>query len=265
MYGSIIPYAGLIVAVLGLMMAIKPAGRLGFRTRRRGATMAAVGIAVAVIGLSLPTSETRVERATSRLDEFTPAWQFNELHTIRIDAPPERVYAAVKAVRADEISLFNFLTWIRRFGRPLPESILNAGSNKPLLDVATQSGFIWLADDPPREVVIGTLINAPLRARQVLSPDFFRRPLPPGFTLAAMNFAVRADGTGGSLVSTETRVYANSASSQRQFAMYWRVIYPGSAIIRRMWLRAIARRATIADVSRNNRQEKERDSSLVTL
>jgi len=38
-------------------------------------------------------------------------------------------------------------------------------------------------------------------------------------------------------------VFANSPSARRRFAAYWRVIYPGSAIVRRMWLRAIARRA----------------------
>jgi hypothetical protein len=30
---------------------------------------------------------------------------------------------------------------------------------------------------------------------------------------------------------------------RRVFAAYWRVIYPGSALIRRMWLRAVKRRA----------------------
>jgi hypothetical protein len=58
-----------------------------------------------------------------------------------------------------------------------------------------------------------------------------------------MNFVVTPDGPNGSIVTTETRVFASSASACRRFAVYWRVIYPGSAIIRRMWLRAIERRA----------------------
>jgi len=53
----------------------------------------------------------------------------------------------------------------------------------------------------------------------------------------------RTSRPGFSLLSTETRVYANDAASRRRFAVYWRLIYPGSALIRRMWLRAIARRA----------------------
>ncbi len=68
-------------------------------------------------------------------------------------------------------------------------------------------------------------------------------PMPPGFAFAAMNFLVESDGAGGSVVSTETRVYANSPAARRGFGAYWRAIYPGSAIIRRMWLRAIRRRA----------------------
>ncbi|MEK6768373.1 MAG: hypothetical protein AABY85_05210, partial [Gemmatimonadota bacterium] len=74
--------------------------------------------------------------------------------------------------------------------------------------------------------------------------EVFQKPLPPGFALATMNFIVTPHGSGGSVVSTETRVFVNSSSARRRFAAYWRIIYPGSAIIRRMWLRAIQRRAT---------------------
>ncbi len=58
-----------------------------------------------------------------------------------------------------------------------------------------------------------------------------------------MNFLVQDDGAGASIVRTETRVYATDAPSEVQFARYWRVIYPGSALIRRMWLRGIKYRA----------------------
>ncbi len=36
---------------------------------------------------------------------------------------------------------------------------------------------------------------------------------------------------------------ATDAQARRRFACYWRVIYPGSALIRRMWLRAVKKRA----------------------
>ncbi|MFL6200136.1 MAG: hypothetical protein ACJ76J_13235 [Thermoanaerobaculia bacterium] len=34
-----------------------------------------------------------------------------------------------------------------------------------------------------------------------------------------------------------------NAGARRRFAAYWRIIYPGSAFIRIMWLKAIRERA----------------------
>lgn len=207
-----------------------------------GLVAGCVGLSLAVAGLLLPAYESRISGPATRLDEFAPVWQFNEVHTIRIAAPPGRVFDAIKQVRADEIFLFRTLTWIRRGGRSLPPGILNAGSSASLIEVATKGGFVMLADDSPREIVLGTVVHAPPGGRGKVTPGLFKAP-PPGFALAAMNFVVTPDGPDASIVSTETRVYATSAPARRRFAAYWRVIYPGSALIRRMWLRAVERRA----------------------
>jgi hypothetical protein len=158
------------------------------------------------------------------------------------------VYEAIKQVRADEILLFRTLTWIRRGGRPVPPSILNAGSDRSIIEVATTGGFVVLADDPPRELVLGVIVAAPPGGRRRPDAAMFRGPVPVGFALATMNFLVRPDGAGGSIVSTETRV-ATAGPARRTFAAYWRVIYPGSSLLRRTWLRAIARRATMSSSS----------------
>jgi hypothetical protein len=247
MWGSATLYLGATIAVAALGLAIKPIRRLRVPTRSRALLIAVAGLLVTAIGLVFPASETRVTRVETRLDEFVPAWQFREVHTIKVAAPPPRVYEAIKRVRADEILLFRTLTWIRRGGRALPPSILNAGDRVPIIDVATSSGFVRLADDAPRELVVGTVVMAPPGMRGPLTAAVFQTALPPGFALAGMNFLVTADGPDGSLVSTETRVYANSDAARRRFGRYWRVIYPGSALIRRMWLRAIVRRATTPD------------------
>lgn len=243
MWGSAVVYLGLVLTVAGLALIVKPMPRLRVPTRVRAAGVAATGVVIAVAGVALPAFESRAARIDTRLDEFVPAWQFREVHSIRVSAPPARVFEAIKRVRADEILLFQTLTWIRRGGRELPPNILNAGAETPLLDVATSGGFVMLADDPPREVVVATLIVRPSGLRRALTPDFFRKPLPDGFAVAAMNFLVQAEGSDRTLVTTETRVFASGRPAQRQFAAYWRVIYPGSALIRRMWLRAIRRRA----------------------
>jgi hypothetical protein len=58
-----------------------------------------------------------------------------------------------------------------------------------------------------------------------------------------LHIRIEDAGPAACTLTTETRVYATDASTRRRFALYWRVIYPGSALIRRMWLRAIAHRA----------------------
>lgn len=244
MWGSVLVHAGIVVVLVGVGLVLRPTRWLGVRTRGRALLLAVAGVLLAVVGLALPVSERRITRVATRLDAFAPVWQFREVHSLKVAAPPARVYEAIRRVRADEIFLFRTLTWLRRGGRPLPPSILNAGNRESLVDVATSSSFVRLADSAPTELVIGTVVLAPPGAHRTPTPHDFQEPLPPGFALAAMNFLVTANGAGGSLVSTETRVFANSPGTQRRFAAYWRVIYPGSALIRRTWLRAIRHRAT---------------------
>ena len=66
-----------------------------------------------------------------------------------------------------------------------------------------------------------------------------------GFVKAAMNFRL-SDSGAGTRLETETRVLATDAGARRGFRRYWLVIRPASGLIRRIWLRAIARRATQA-------------------
>jgi len=240
MFASLVVYTCGVVLLIALALGVKPIVRLRV-TRRRALGVASSALLVVIGALMAPVFESRTAGWTG-LDRFAPVWQFHETHTLRVAAPAARVFDAILKVRADDIRLFHTLTWIRRGGRPAPASILNPGSTESIIDIATRTGFVRLADDPPVEVVIGTVVVAPAGARGRLTRDVFQRTLPPGFALAAMNFRVIPDGPDASVVSTETRVFANSAGARRRFAVYWRLIYPGSAIIRRMWLRAIEQR-----------------------
>lgn len=245
MIASSVLYASVVVLLGGLILTVKPRPRLGVPTRRRALAIAAVAAVAAAVALHAPSLDSSASSVRSRLDEFAPSWQFHEVHTRRVAAPPDRVFAAIKEVRAGDILLFQTLTWIRRGGRPVPQNILNAGGDEPILDVAVRGGFVLLAADAPRELVVGAVVAAPRGPRAKLTAEDFRRPFPPGFAVAVMNFAVEPDGRGASLVSTETRVFTTSPDVRRRFAAYWRAIYPGSALIRRMWLRAIDRRARV--------------------
>jgi len=186
-----------------------------------------------------------VPAISTQLDEFVPVYQFHEYYSVRIAAPAEDVYRAVKTVTADEISLFRTLTWLRRFGRSGPASILNAPLHQPVIEVALETSFLLLAEQANREIVVGTVVITPsswCRGR-VKTPEAFKALDHPGFAVAAMNFLIEAADAGMCKLSTETRIHATDAGAKLRFGVYWTLIYPGSAFIRWMWLRAIARRA----------------------
>ena len=243
--GTILVYIGLLTLLVGGLSVLRPLTFLGIWSRAQGVMLLVGGGAVFLIGVNLPAREKKVETQATHLDEFVPTYQFSEFHSIRINAPRQQVFQAIQEVSADEIPLFRALTWIRRGGRSGAESILNAPPGKPLLEVALQTSFMKLAEEPDREIVVGTLVAAPqgTELKKDPTPDDFKALNAPGCALAAMNFRLEDARDGETLLTTETRVYATDAPTRKKFGAYWRVIYPGSALIRVMWLRAIRRRA----------------------
>jgi hypothetical protein len=241
LFGGFLIYLGLIGAAAGVISLVKPLRFLRIRSRRRGALIAGLGLLAFVAGVWLPLAETRVEAPRTRLDEFAPAWQFSEFHSVRIDAPAARVHRAIRAVTPEEIRFYRTLTWIRGFGRRGPQGILNPPPGRPILDTFLSGAFVPLADDADREIVFGR--GGDGWGRKLWTADEFKQPHGGQFVRIAMNFRIVEVDAAHSTLTTETRVYVAGPQAVRGFAAYWRMISPGSALIRREWLRAIKLRA----------------------
>jgi hypothetical protein len=239
---SVCVYGGALLAIAGLVMLVRPIGRHGIATRRGAGMLLAAACALVVTGFAMPSPESRVDSARTELDRYFSSWQFGERHVLDVSAPPDRVYRAVKEVTADDIRLFRTLTWIRRLGRRGPTSILNAPERTPILDVAARSGFRILTDSL-HEIVVVTLVAVPRAYAGPPTLEEFRTLSRPGYAKAGINFVIEPISPVASRVITETRVFATDAVTAARFKRYWRVIYPGSALIRVMWLRAVKRRA----------------------
>jgi len=249
MLAVILTDIGLLIVFIGVIGLVKPLAFLGISSRAWAAGVVVAGLLVAFVATRLPASETTVGSTRSILDRVTPVYQFHEFHPATVQASPERVYRAIKAITADEILLFRTLIAIRQLGRPLPAAVTSLPESMPLLEIATRTSFVMLADTP-NEIVVGTVVRVPPNFgnwRPRTPDEFLALRSRPGFALATMNYLIEPAGAGSTVVSTETRVYATDARSRRGFAVYWRIIYPGSALIRRMWLRAIRHRAEVAD------------------
>jgi hypothetical protein len=182
----------------------------------------------------------------SLLDGLLPRYDFNEIHTRVVAAPPDQVFAAVKAVTLREMPLVRLLFALRSVpARLAGHRGLPPAGDEPLFAQMLEFGFTLLAEDPGREVVAGGAAQMWKRggkAASISDGEEFAAFDRSGYVKVAMNFLL-VEQDGGTRLETETRVLATDANSYEGFARYWRVIGPGSAAIRRVWLRAIARRA----------------------
>lgn len=240
---STLTYAGLGLLLASAVSLLKPLRFLRIRSRRVALYLLPLALLLVYTGAWWPWPELRAS-GDSQLDAFVPSYQFAEFHETRVRGTPESIYRAIRAVSAGEIRTFRTLTWIRHPRlpwRPRRESILDPDWKRPILDVATRGGFVWLADEPSREALVGTVVCC--KGTRVRSADAFRSLTQPGVAKAGMNFRVEDLGGGECRVTTETRVFATDAATRRRFGLYWAFIYPGSALIRGGWLEAVKQRA----------------------
>jgi hypothetical protein len=245
MASSFALYAFVTIAAAGLLSILRPLRLLRIRNRKVAAVVLLAGAVGAWRVLHAPALADYVTRPATRLDEFAPVYQFSETVAIPVRASADEVYDALFRVTAAEVPLYRTLVWIRRGGASGPESILNPPDDESLIGVATRTSFLALAEVPGREYVMGAVVMAPEGTRLAAGPTpaSFKALTRPGFAKAVMSFRIEPQGPAYCLLRTETRVYATDPASRDVFARYWRVITPGSLLIRHMWLRAIKVRA----------------------
>ncbi len=180
------------------------------------------------------------------LDELMPGYEFDDGHGILGHAPPERALEEIKQASPGEMPLVRLLFAIRSLPAYVSgKSGLPTGKTESLYEQMLDFGFVLLAQEPNREVVCGG-IGQMFKLRGGDAPAIrdareFVAFEEPGYAKVVMNFSLEAVGSGARL-TTETRILTTDGASRRRFARYWRVVRPGSAAIRRSWLRAAKRR-----------------------
>jgi hypothetical protein len=176
------------------------------------------------------------------LDEFLPDYDVNEVHSTRVAAPPEAVFAAVRALTTRDVPLARALMAVRSLPGRLRGRRRSPGA--PILEQFVRGGFVVLAERPDELVLggVGRFWQPSATVRRISAEEFAAFD-EPGWARTAFNFETRAEPGGGTLLTTETRIQGTDAAARRSFRRYWRVIGPGSAAIRRAWLRAIRLRA----------------------
>ena len=175
-----------------------------------------------------------------------PRFDTRSQHTIEVHAPAQAVFTAVEGVTVKEVRFLRELEFIRALPRMATTGRLDVvASDAPLVLGFTQ-GAVLLGARPPEEILAGAIGcfwrfagNEPVVFG---SPEEFLAFTEPGFAKAVVGF--RLDPRGAEiLLTTETRFVATDDATRRLMSRYWRIIRPGSNLIRTEWLRAIRRRA----------------------
>lgn len=200
-----------------------------------------LGAAVGAYGAYVAATWWRYGRATGPrdageadplLDRFMPVYDVREWHATRVDAPPDVVLAAARAVDLTRPLLARAIFKTREIvlgGHPTEAGPI------ALADLVGRFGWGVLANDPDREVVLGAATR-PWEA----DPRFV--PIAPGGfaafaepDLVKIVWTLRADPIGPSMsrFSTETRVATTDAGARAKFRRYWAAFSPGIRLIRR--------------------------------
>jgi len=177
------------------------------------------------------------------IDRFLPEFEARERHAVPVRAPADRAYIAARRVDLARSAAIRALFAAR--GIPM---LLRRGARRPrtmALDDLLRGGFVMLGEEPPVEFVLGVAGRfwTPGGGIARIGPEDFGPFDQPGHAKAAWNFRIEPRGADRSIVYTETRIHCTDDAARRRFLLYWSVVGPFSAVIRRQALSLVARDA----------------------
>jgi hypothetical protein len=179
------------------------------------------------------------------IDDWMPQYDFVERHHAIVRVPSPVVFEAISDVDLSAHPLIRLLLALRA----LPARLVRQSSKVPhgpglTLRDAAAYGFVLLAEEPDREIVLGLTGRFWHPGGNILAtaPATFRDRIPAGAARVAWSFTL-ADTPAGTRLSTETRILCADAAARRAFGRYWFLVRPGSGLIRRAMLRMIKREA----------------------
>ena len=185
------------------------------------------------------------DEADPLLDRFMPDYDVVDRHHARVPAP-----AQVTLTAARELDLFDSPP-VRAIFRARELVLGAARDDRPrprgMLAETLALGWVVLAEDPEREVVVGA-VTRPWEANvtfRSVPPDEFREFAEPDYVKIVWTLRADPISTYESVFRTETRAVATDHHARARFRRYWSLLSPGIIAIRGLMvprLRAAANR-----------------------
>ncbi|MDD4822010.1 MAG: hypothetical protein PHI48_05565 [Bacteroidales bacterium] len=243
-------WIGVILAVVGAVSLIHPLIFLLILNRFIAALVMIGGVLISLASLLYPVKMKHSSTTNQKIDALLPDFAFNEFHEVRINASPERVKQLLQVTGVKDIAAARWLMKIR--GIADEDVDLSDRASHNIVGSETIStpdfNFFVVAPDELITVMILKSVIITNNSNQLAPPEISRLEEftsfdTPGYVKVAVNFRFISTDTNETILTTETRNKGITARDNRVFGYYWKIIYPGSAIIRRVWLDTIKKKA----------------------
>ena len=243
-------WIGVILAVVGAVSLIHPLTFLLILNRFIAALVMVGGVLISLASLLYPVKMKHSSTTNQKIDTLLPDFAFNEFHEVRVNASPERVKQLLQVTGVKDIAAARWLMKIRGIADEDVDLSDRASHNIVGSDTISAPDFNFFVVAPDEWITVMILKSVIItnNSNQPAPPEISRLEEftsfdTPGYVKVAVNFRFISTGNNETVLTTETRNKGITAHDNRVFGYYWKIIYPGSAIIRRVWLDTIKKKA----------------------
>lgn len=243
-------WIGTIISIIGSVSLFQPLSFLFILNRDIALVVLIVGVLICLASLLYPVKLTLSKTDNQKIDGLIPAFAFNEYHEVKISAPVEKVKEVMQITGVKDIPIAHFLMKIRGIADENVDMSDRAASNSSNSETISTPDFNFYNVSPDEWIAVMILKSSFISndkqtpaPPEISSLEQFCSFNNPHYVKVAINFRFISLTNNETLLSTETRVNGITPKDSRIFGRYWRIIYPGSAIIRRVWLNTIKKRS----------------------
>lgn len=243
-------WIGLILTVVGIISLIHPLAFLFVLNRTIAADVVFLGILICLVSLFSPAILYHSKTNNQKIDALLPVYTSNEFHEVCINAPIEKVKQVLTVTGVKDIPVARLLMIIRGIADEDVDLSDRASNNQVGAETISTPDFNFFVVSPDewvtvmilKAVIITNDADKPAPP-EILTLEQFEAFNDPGYVKVAVNFRFIRKSDDQTILTTETRNNGITLKDSHVFGIYWRIIYPGSAIIRRVWLDTIKKKA----------------------
>lgn len=231
-----------------MVSLISPLAFLFIFNRTIAAIVIMAGIFISLIAVFYPVTTKHTSINRNQLDCILPFYCSKEYHKIEVKAPIENIKKTLVNIELKDVTVIKLLFKIGgiKNNKIIDNVNISTFEKQEGVNIVSTPDFNFFEVSPNEWITVIILKTPSLSKNKNNSPptkisnlEEFIKFNQSGYVKIATNLYFTALEDDTSVISTETRNYGITQTDCRLFNYYWRIIYPGSAIIREAWLNRV--------------------------